>query len=136
MGTAGDVRRGAWWGGPLTVVAAVGAVLLVQGLAVTLLPAPPQFLHDFVEPAAITAVLVTVAVVVCAIVRHEAQDPIRAFGRIAFVALLVSLLPDVAVGLGWVFRGEGWTLASVFIAQHVAAYVVTVRVLARLMLRR
>lgn len=52
------------------------------------------------------------------------------------MALLVSLLPDIAVGMGWLLRREGWPLALVFMAQHVAAWAVTVTVLSRLVDRR
>ena len=128
--------RALWWVGPLTVGSAVVAVLLVQWLAVALLESPPRFLHRYGEPAAITAVLVTLGVVVLAIVSREATQPIRTFRRIAFVALVVSLLPDIAVGLGWLFQREGWTLALVFMTQHVASWAVTVNVLSRLALHR
>lgn len=124
------------WAGPLTIAAAVGAVLAVQRLAVALLAAPPAFLQGYAEPAAITAVLVTIGIAVFAGVCREASRPAETFRLVAFAALLVSLLPDLAVGAGWLFQHEGWTLAAVFMTQHVAAWAVTSWLLPRLVLRQ
>lgn len=120
-----------WWAGPVTIGTAVAAVLIVQRLAVAVLEAPPQFLEGYLEPAIITVVLVALAVGVFGVVSRTARCPRRTFSRIAMAALLVSLLPDVAVGMGWLFVREGWTLASVFMLQHVAAWAVVVGVLPR-----
>lgn len=120
------------WLGPATVAAAVLAVVLVQRLAVALLDPTPEFLHDYTEPILFTLVLVAIGVIVFAIVADLALDPIKSYRRIAFGALLVSLLPDVAVGMGWLFRTEDWRLATVFMIMHVAAWAVTVEMLTRL----
>jgi hypothetical protein len=37
--------------------------------------------------------------------------------------------------MGWLFAREGWTLAGVFITQHLAAWAVTVHALPRLTAR-
>ena len=79
----------------------------------------------------VTGVLVSVAVMVFAIVAHEASRPVRTFQRIAAIALVLSCLPDVAVGYG-VIRGEGLTLAAIFTTMHVAAWAITVVLLPRL----
>jgi hypothetical protein len=68
------------------------------------------------------------AVVVFAIVSSESSRPLRTFNRIAFVALVLSCLPDVALGFGLI-RGEGWPLAVAFTLMHVAAWAVTVSML-------
>lgn len=120
-----------WWAGPVTIVTAVAAVLVVQRISVALLEAPPPFLDGYVEPAIITAVLVAVAVGVFGVVLRQATHPRRTFTKIATAALLVSLLPDIAVGMGRLFVREGWTLATVFMLQHVVAWAVVVGVLPR-----
>lgn len=108
-----DLRR-LYWVGPATVAAAVVAVKLLQIIAIAALSPAEESLLRTEEPAAFTAALVAIAVVVFAIVASEASKPLRIFNRIAFVALVLSCLPDVALGYGLI-RGEGWTLAAVFI---------------------
>ena len=133
-GNAEVVLNRIYWAGPATVLAAVIVVRLLQVAAVALLrPSQPSLLLSE-EPAIFTAVLVTIAVVVFAVVANEASNPLRTFGRIAFVALVLSCLPDVALGFGLI-RGEGWTLALVFIVMHIAAWAVTVSMLASLTTR-
>jgi hypothetical protein len=125
-----DLQR-LYWAGPATVAAAVVVVRLLQVLAVGLLSPSNKSLLRTEEPAVFTAVLVTIAVVVFAIVGSEAANPHRTFRRLAFAALVVSCLPDVAIGFR-VIGGEGWPLAVVFIVMHIAAWAVTVSLLARL----
>jgi hypothetical protein len=129
-----DLRR-LYWVGPATVVAAVVAVRLLQIVAVAALSPPERSLLRSEEPAAFTAILVAIAVLVFAVVSREAANPLRTYGRIAFVALVLSCVPDLALGFGLV-RGEGWSLAIVFIVMHVAAWAVTVTMLTRLTMSR
>jgi hypothetical protein len=91
-----DVRR-IYWVGPATVAAAVVVVGLLQVVAVGLANPPANSLLRSEEPVVFTAVLVTIAVVVFAIVSNEASNPIRTYRRIAFIALALSGLPDVAL---------------------------------------
>ena len=77
------------------------------------------------------AAFVAIAVGVFAIVASEASKLLCTFNRIAFVAMVLSCLPDVALGYGLI-RGEGWTLAVVFILMHIAAWAVTVAMLTHL----
>jgi hypothetical protein len=103
-----DLRR-LYWVGPTTIAAAVIVVRLLQIVAVAILRPPERSLLRSEEPSAFTAVLVAIAVVVFAIVAREASQPLRTYSRIAFLALVLSCLPDVALGLGLI-RGEGWPL--------------------------
>lgn len=128
--------RAPWWAWPATVAAAVAAVLGVQLVAVAVLESPPRFLSDYREPAIITAVLVSAAFGVFVRVVRGAPNPPRIFVTISAIALVVSLIPDVAVGMGWVFVREGWTLATVFMLQHVAAWAVVVSLLPQTLRRR
>jgi hypothetical protein len=122
-----DLRR-LYWVGPATVAAAVIAVKLLQVVAVGILNPPERSLLRSEEPALFTTVLVAVAVIVFAIVGSEAAHPIRTYKRLAFGALVLSCVPDVALGFGLI-RGEGWPLAAVFILMHIAAWAVTVSML-------
>jgi hypothetical protein len=122
-----DLRR-LYWAGPATVAAAVVVVKLLQMVAVAILSPSERSLLRSEEPATFTAVLVTIAVVVFAIVASEASKPVHTYYRIAFVALVLSCLPDLALGFGLI-RGEGWPLAVVFILMHIAAWAVTVSML-------
>ena len=63
-----------------------------------------------------TAVLVSFAVVVFAVVLREAIDPLRTYRRVALVALVVSFVPDVFVGAMSLF---GWPLAVIYVSLHV-----------------
>ena len=125
-----DLRK-LYWVAPATVAAAVVAVKILQIVAVTMLSPSEGSLLRTEEPSAFTAVLVALAAVVFAIVASEASTPVRTYSRIAFVALVLSCLPDLALGFGLI-RGEGWTLSVVFILMHIVAWAVTVWMLTHL----
>jgi hypothetical protein len=65
-----------------------------------------------------------------------ARDPVRLFVRVAFVVLLLSLIPDVLL----IFAGSipGTTVAGVLalMAEHVATWVITVGMLTTLARRQ
>jgi hypothetical protein len=84
------------WVGPLTIVAAVIAVLVIRVIAVTLLNPSPAFSPlGWTQPIIFTIAGVTCAVFTFAIVGRVARRPIRVFHIVAFVALLFSFIPDV-----------------------------------------
>ena len=85
-----------WWVGPLSVVASILGVLIVQVLAVAILqpdPVPPSLNWRF--PIIFTLVLCTGAVLVFALVARFAPRPIPTYQIIALVFLLISFIPDV-----------------------------------------
>jgi hypothetical protein len=125
-----DLRR-LYWVGPATVAGTVLVVKTMQLIAITLLNPSERSPLSSEEPSIFTAVLVSIAVVVFAIVGHESATPVRTFRRTAFVALILSCVPDAALGFGLI-RGEGWPLAIVFTLMHIAAWAVTVTMLTRL----
>ncbi len=125
---AGAVARRFIWVGPAIVVASVIAVVIVQQIALRLLFWPRGSPLSGNEPAIFTAVLVSGAVVVFLAVLHEAANPVRTFRRIAFVALVVSVVPDIALGLSSI-RWASWPLAITFIVMHAVAWAVTVAML-------
>jgi hypothetical protein len=124
------VARHLFWVGPATVLAAAGAVLIVQQIALRSLTLLPVSLLEGVEPVFFTVVLVSAAVIVFGFVLHESADPIHTFRRIAFITLIVSLIPDIALGLSSV-RWASWPLAFTFIVMHIVAWLVTVAMLTR-----
>jgi hypothetical protein len=132
------VRSAAWrllWAGPVTVAASVAAVVIVQRIALRMIESPRGSPLTGNEPAIFTAVLVSAAVVVFLGVLSEASNPARTFHRIAFAALILSLLPDMALGLSSV-TWASWPLALTFMMMHVVAWAVTVTMLTRLVSTR
>jgi len=125
-----NLRR-LWWVGPLTVATSIAAVVIVQWIALRLFVAHPRSPLIGIEPAFLTGVFVSGAVIVFIAVASEASNPRRTFQRIAFVTLLISLLPDVAVGFSSV-QWASWTLAVTFMIMHVVAWAVAVTMLTRL----
>jgi hypothetical protein len=120
----------------LTVLAAVGAVLVVRVTAVTVLDPPKMFQPlGWFFPIFDTVVLVTAAVVVFAVVTWTARTPIRTYRRIALVALALSMIPDL-IGVRRAPAAFTWPRASALMLMHVAAWWVTVTLLSKLTAQR
>ena len=117
------------WLGPLTVVSAVLAVLATRRVALTIITRPPRFDMLSVGPSILdTAVLVTIAIFVFASIASSGTErPRRRYRIVAFVALLVSFLPDLLL-----LRSAPWPPVAVLMAEHVAAWFVTVELLTRI----
>jgi hypothetical protein len=81
------------------------------------------------EPVIFTALLVSCAVLVFAVVCGEAIHTVGTYRRIAFAVLLVSLIPDVVAAMSSSF---GRPLATVFMVMHVAALVPRVTIQTKL----
>jgi hypothetical protein len=139
------IRRLTWLG-PFTVIASVAAVLVVRFIAVTLLRPDPEFMPLTLTPVIFDTVLfVTLAVFVfrrvavrgplppallaLAGARVLTLDPIPAYRVIAGRALLVSFLPDIAIGVS---GRASWSDALALATLHVAAWAVCVPMLTRL----
>jgi hypothetical protein len=122
------------WVGPATVCSSVLAVLIVQGIAAALLSPLPKGLGPLtsIEPTVVTIVMVSGAVLVFAVVGHEALDPFRTYRRIALVVLMISFVPDVGLAMTAAPGINLWPLATIFMVMHVAAWAVTVTMLTRL----
>jgi hypothetical protein len=117
------------WLGPLTVISSVLAVLATRHVALLIITRPPRFDMLSVGPSILdTAVLVTIAMFVFAsIASSGAPSPRRRYRIIAFVALLVSFVPDFLL-----LRFAPWPPVAVLMAEHVAAWFVTVELLTRI----
>ena len=126
-----NLRR-LWVVGPLTVLASIAAVLVVRITAVSIL-GPSEFAPlDWEPPIVLTAVLVTAAVLVFAVVASLATTPLRTY-HMAFVILVLSLVPDFL--LPGSEPGATWPAVSALMVMHVAAWWVTVQMLTRLTVR-
>jgi uncharacterized protein DUF6069 len=120
------------WAGPLTVVAAIGAVLVIRVVAAAAFDLATMFQPlGWFFPIVDTLVLVTAAVLVFAAVARWAWKPVRTYRLIAFVALMISLIPDFLMQSR---RPDlfTWPRTLTLMAMHVAAWAVTVTMLTRL----
>lgn len=127
-----DLRR-LLWVGPLAIVAATVANIILQQIAVAVLRPDPAFLPlTPMPPIIFTVAGVLGAVLVYALVGRLARDPVALFRRIALVTLLVSFIPDILM-LVTGFN-PGTTLANVLMlmVMHVVAWAISVALLTRL----
>lgn len=125
-------RRRLFWVGPLTVIAALVAVLLVRTLFVTLVSSVETMMQFGLGPQIVfTTVLVTGAVLVFALVTRYSKEPLRFYQRLALGALVLSFVPDallVTAGM----PGATWPNVILLMILHVVAWAVTVGLLTRL----
>ncbi len=120
------------WLGPLTVLASIAGVLLVRIIAVFILrPDPLPMSLGWIMPILFTAVLVTGAVLVFAIVARLMKNPIRTYQIIAFIVLVLSFLPDVGFAQA-PMPGANWPNAIALMVMHVVAWAICVTMLSRL----
>jgi hypothetical protein len=128
-----DLRR-LWWVGPLTIVAAIVAVLAVRIIAFAVLDLSPEFVPlGWGALILFTAVLVAAGVLVFAAVARLATRPIEMYRRVALGALIVSMIPDLWLPGG--SPGATWPAVLILMAMHIAAWWPTVTILTRLTLR-
>ena len=122
------------WVGPLAVIASILGVLVVRVIAVAVLqPDPLPMSLTWVTPTIFTAVLVTGAVLVFALVARFSKNPIRTYQIIALVALLLSFLPDIGYA-GSRMPGANWPTAIALMMMHVVAWAICVSISTRLSL--
>ena len=121
-----------WGAGPLTILVSILGVLIVRVIAVAILqPNPTPMSLGWVLPPLFTFILVTGAVLVFALVARFATNPIRTYQIIAFVFLLVSLLPDIGFARS-TMPGASWPTAIALMVMHVAAWAICVSMLPKL----
>ena len=122
------------WVGPLTILASILGALIVRVIAVAILqPDPMPISLGWVIPAISTLVLVSGAVLVFALVARFAANPIRTYQIIAFVVLLLSLLPDFFYPQSHM-RGANWPNAIALMVMHIVAWGICVSMLSKLSL--
>jgi len=123
-----------YWVGPLTVAISVLAVSIVQSIAIRIVSPLPRFSEAVLmsrEPAIVTAVLVSGAVLVFGMCVHFAADPLRTYWRIALGALFLSFVPNVAAAV-LMRPAVDWPSMIALMVMHVVAWAVSVTMLPRL----
>ena len=116
--------------GALTVAVAVTVNVVIRTIAVSVLGIGAGFTAlDLGPTVAFTVVGVTGAVAVFGLILRFARRPVRLFGRVALVVLMISLVPDVLLLFSSPIPGT--TTAGVFtlMLEHVASWAVVVTVL-------
>jgi hypothetical protein len=131
--TTVSLRR-LYWVAPLSIISSVLAVIAVQLIAVKELSPLPRFSQAVLlsaEPAVVTAILVSGAVLVFAMCVRLAAEPVRTYRRVALAVLLLSFVPNVAAAL-FLGPAAGWPSMIALMTMHVVAWAVTVSMLTRL----
>src|SRR5215218_6105560 len=102
------------WVAPLTVIVALVVNLIIKTIVQALDPSlteMPQLGQSLIVLTLEGAIL---AVIVFALMVWLVPHPIRWFRRVAVIALLLSLLPDLLLGLGGDARRMGSSLVGPF----------------------
>ena len=124
--------------GVLTVVAAVVANVVVRALLFNLFDLPADF--PPLQPARVaflTVLGVGAAAIAFAIIARRSERPAYTFSRIATVAFVLSILPNLALAFNpeaAPFAGASATGFLILIVFHVVAAVISVILLPRLAL--
>ena len=121
------------WVGPLVIVAATLANVILQQIAVAVLQPDPLFLPLTVMPPVIfTIVGVLGAVIVYAVIGRFSRQPVRLFRRVGLVTLVVWFIPDILMLITGFNPGTTVANVAVLILMHVVAWVIAVGMLTRL----
>jgi len=121
------------WVGPLTIVLATLANVILQQLAVAVLQPDPAFMPlTLMPPIVFTVVGVLGAVITYAVIGRRAAQPLAQFRRVALIALIVSFVPDLLMLITGF--NPGTTLANVVVLalMHVVAWAIAVGMLTQL----
>ncbi len=122
--------------GLIALVGSIVANLVIRWVAVALLRPAPEFnpLATMGPVILFTSIGVLLAVLVFWVTARYSRAPLRTFRRIALLAFLFSLLPDIMmVFFPYAFPFGGITPAAavVLMLMHVAAWLITVWALTR-----
>jgi hypothetical protein len=102
------------WVGPLTVVVALLVNLAIKELVVALNPSLAEMGQLGRSLIILTVEGAILAVIVFALMVWLAPHPIRWFRIVAVIALIISLIPDLLLGLGGDARRMGTAMVSPF----------------------
>jgi hypothetical protein len=102
------------WVGPLTVVVALVVNLIIKTLLQALHPALTEMGQLGRPMIILTLEGAILAVLVFALMAWLVPHPIRWFRRVAVIALLISLIPDLLLGVGGELRRTGSAMVSPF----------------------
>jgi len=126
------------WVGPLTLVVATLANLLVRTLAVAFFGVPDRFLYlqaPFVTGS--TVFFLLLALLVFVLVGRVAHRPVRFYRVLALVALFISFLnPVMALAGVYPIAGMHLQIFWTMIVMHVLAAIITIGFLTTLAIER
>lgn len=122
------------WVGPLTIVAATIANLIIRTIAVSIFGVPATFQY-LQAPYVIgsTIIFLLLALLAFVLVNRFARRPIQFYRKLAFVVLCISFLSPVMALVG-LFPASGMTL-SIFwtmIVMHIVSAIIVVGLLTTL----
>ena len=122
------------WVGPLAIVLAVAANIVIRAIALALFAISPAFPPLGFMGIAIVFTIVGVlgAVIVFALVGRFARRPIRLFWIVATVALLLSFVPDFLLAAR--MPGASVLAVGTLMVMHVVAAAISVGLLTTLAL--
>ncbi len=121
-----------WWIGLLTVLAAVLVNVLIALITKALFFVAPTFSPLQLGGVIVFTVIGAVgAVIVFSLTLRWAKRPIHLFQRIAWVVLLVSLIPDVLLPFVQLFPGTTLPEVGALILMHVATGLICIGSLPR-----
>ncbi len=115
-------------------MAAAAANALVRAIGIAVFDIPPEFEHLALRAVIVsTLAAVLAAGLVYALIARRAHNPDRTFTIVALVALVLSLLAPLSVGLQDPPEYPGTDAASVgtLMAMHVVAATITIAALTR-----
>ena len=118
------------------LVAAVGAVLADALIALVARAAGASHAFRPLTPAAyipLTVIGVLAGAVAWQIIRRRAADPSSLLRRLVPIVVALSLIPDVAVGLGHSQVGTTWGGVAALMVMHLAVAAIAVPVFRRLL---
>ena len=121
------------WVGVLAIVAATAVNVSIGYLALTFLDISNLFvpLNGYGTIVPFTVIGVAGATVVYALITRYSRSPVRLFLRVAVAALALSFVPDISL-LIFTVPGASPISVGVLLLMHVAAFLVSVGMLTRL----
>ncbi len=122
-----------WWVGLLAVIASVAINVIFGSLAASAFQVPPTF-APLTAPQIIFLTVFGVggAAVVYGFIGRRAQQPIRAFRRVALIVLVLSWLPDIGLLIAQPYPGTSILAVGALMVMHVIAYAISVGLLTTL----
>ena len=119
-----------FWVGPLTVLSSAFAVFFVRMIAVAILHPDPRFQPLGLGPPILDTVILSTAAVFVFLrnAQYNSFAPVRTYRALAAKVLLVSFIPDIAVGMLHGFGG-GWPEAFALMAMHVVVWAICITML-------
>ena len=122
-----------WRVGLLTLLAAVAINACIALAAHTLFTVSPTFAPlQFASVIPATAVAVTGALLVLALISRRSQQPVRLFRRIALLVLLVSIIPDLLLPVIGLYPGATLPEVGTVPLMHLATALLCVSMPSRL----